>query len=441
MDVTLIVPRWPTNSLWGKVVFRFPYLALTTLAALTPGDVRVRLIDENVEKIDWKATPDLVGISLMTPLAPQGYEIADAYRKRGVPVVLGGIHPSMMPEEARAHADAVVVGEAEGLWPRVVEDVRQGELQPLYRSEGHSPLTNLPLPRRELLKRKAYFFVNTVQTTRGCPFDCEFCSVPQFYGHTYRLRPVEEVEREVRRLEGRFVFFVDDNIAGDKAYTKALFRHLIPYRLKWASQASITIARDQELLRLARQSGCMGLFIGFESLSQKTLKEMGKTFNRAQSYREMIKRIHSHGIGIQGSFIFGSDGDTPSVFAEVVRFTEQTRLDAVLFSILTPFPGTRLYRKMKAEGRILSEDWARYDMNHVVFSPRGMGVEQLQNGFNWAYSRLYSWRSIAKRLLGVRRNLQLFGPQNVGFRRAWLEILKDKDKDVRLQRFQGGGLP
>jgi len=427
MDVTLIVPRWSANSLWGKVVFRFPYLALTTLAALTPGDVRVRLIDENVEEIDWKATADLVGISLMTPLAPRGYGIADAYRKRGVPVVLGGIHPSMMPEEASAHADAVVVGEAEGLWPRVVEDVRQGELQPLYRSEDHSPLTNLPLPRRELLKRKAYFFVNTVQTTRGCPFDCEFCSVTQFYGHTYRLRPVEEVEREVRNLEGRFVFFVDDNIAGDKAYAKALFRRLIPYRLKWASQASITIARDQELLRLARQSGCMGLFIGFESLSQKTLKEMGKTFNRVQSYRDMIKRIHSHGIGIQGSFIFGNDGDTPSVFAEVVRFTEQTRLDAVLFSILTPFPGTRLYRKMKAEGRILTDDWARYDMNHVVFRPRGISVEELQQGFNWAYSRLYSWPSIAKRLLGVRRNLQLFGPQNVGFRRAWLEVLKDKD--------------
>ena len=427
MDLTLIMPRWPANSLWGKVVFRFPYLALTTLAALTPRDVRVRLIDENVEAVNLKEKPDLVGISLMTPLAPRGYEIADAYRKRGVPVVLGGIHASMMPEEASAHADAVLVGEAEALWPRALEDACRSQLQPLYRSEGHSPLENLPLPRRELLKRKAYFFVNTVQTTRGCPFDCAFCSVTQFYGHTYRLRPVEEVAREVRNLEGRFVFFVDDNIVGSGAYAKALFRRLIPYRLKWASQSSITIARDQELLRLARQSGCMGLFIGFESLSQNTLKDMGKSFNRVQSYREMINRIHSHGIGIQGSFIFGNDGDTPSVFAEVVHFTEQARLDAALFSILTPFPGTRLYRKMRAEGRIVTDDWARYDMNHVVFRPRGMRVEQLQQGFNWAYSRLYSWRSIVKRLLGVRRSLQLFGPQNVGFRRAWLEILKDKD--------------
>ena len=427
MDLTLIVPRWPANSLWGKVVFRFPYLALTALAALTPRDVRVRLIDENVEAVNLKAKPDLVGISLMTPLAPRGYEIADAYRKRGVPVVLGGIHASMMPEEASAHADAVLVGEAEDLWPRVIEDACRGELQPFYRSDEHSPLDDLPLPRRELLKRKAYFFVNTVQTTRGCPFDCAFCSVTQFYGHTYRLRPVEEVEREVRNLEGRFIFFVDDNIVGNVAYAKALFRRLIPHGLKWASQSSITIARDRDLLRLVRQSGCMGLFIGFESLSQNTLKEMGKTFNRVQSYTEMINRIHSYGIGIQGSFIFGNDGDTPSVFAEVVDFTEKARLDAALFSILTPFPGTRLYRKMEAEGRILTDDWTRYDMNHVVFRPRGMRVEQLQQGFNWAYSRLYSWRSIVKRLLGVRRNLQLFGPQNVGFRRAWLEILKHKD--------------
>ena len=220
---------------------------------------------------------------------------------------------------------------------------------------------------------------------------------------------------------------MDDNIVGNGAYAKALFRRLIPYRLKWASQSSITIARDQDLLKLARRSGCMGLFIGFESLSQNTLKEMGKSFNRVRSYSEMIKRIHSYGIGIQGSFIFGNDGDTPSVFAEVVDFTEKVRLDAALFSILPPFPGTRLYRRMEAEGRILTDDWTYYDMNHVVFRPQGMAVEQLQQGFNWAYSRLYSWRSIGKRLLGVRRNLQLFGPQNVGFRRAWLEILKHKD--------------
>jgi radical SAM superfamily enzyme YgiQ (UPF0313 family) len=424
MKIFLIIPRWPDSSLWSKVVFRFPYLALTTLAALTPEDVHVRLVDENVEAIDWNESPDLVGISLMTPLAPRGYEIADAYRKRGTPVVLGGIHATMVPDEARAHADAVVAGEAEHVWPQVVHDAQQGRLQPFYCGESRTPLDHLPVPRRELLQRKAYFFINTVQTTRGCPFDCEFCSVTQFYGHTYRVRPLDEVEREVQALEGRFIFFVDDNIIGNSTYAKNLFRRLAPYRLKWASQCSITIGHDPELLSLAQRSGCMGLFIGFESLSQQTLKEMGKTFNAVKTYREMIQRIHHHGIGIQGSFIFGNDDDTPAVFDDIVRFTEQSRLDAALFSILTPFPGTRLYHQMHTDGRILNRDWSLYDMNHVVFQPRSMSVEQLQAGFEWAYSRLYSWPSIIRRLFGIRRNLQLFGPQNVGFRFAWNEILK-----------------
>lgn len=424
MHINLIVPRWPDGSLWSKVVFRFPYLALTTLAALTPDGVTVRLIDENVEDLDWQALPDLVGISLMTPLAPRAYEIAAAYRQRGVPVVLGGIHATMMPEEAANHADAVVVGEAELLWPQVVADALDGKLQPLYRANGYPLLAHLPIPRRELLRRKAYFFVNTVQTTRGCPFDCEFCSVTQFFGNTYRLRPIDEVEGEIQNLEGRFVFFVDDNIIGDGNYARELFQRLAPYRLKWASQASITIAKDGELLNLARRSGCMGLFIGFESLSQQTLQAMGKSFNRVNAYRDRIKRIHDHGIGIQGSFIFGNDGDTPAVFDDTVRFTTENRLDAALFSILTPFPGTRLYYKMCSEGRILSQDWSRYDMNHVVFQPRGMSPQQLQEGFDWAYRRLYSWSSITRRLFGIRRNLQLFGPQNIGFRRAWQQTAK-----------------
>ena len=428
MHINLIVPRWPDGSLWSKVVFRFPYLALTTLAALTPDGVTVRLIDENVEDLDWQALPDLVGISLMTPLAPRGYEIAAAYRQRGVPVVLGGIHATMMPEEAANHADAVVVGEAELLWPQVVADAIEGKLQPLYRASSYPPLAHLPIPRRELLLRQAYFFVNTVQTTRGCPFDCEFCSVTQFFGNTYRLRPIDEVEREIQNLEGRFVFFVDDNIIGDGNYARELFQRLAPYRLKWASQASITIAKDAELLNLARRSGCMGLFIGFESLSQQTLQAMGKSFNRVEAYRDRIKNIHDHGIGIQGSFIFGNDGDTPTVFEDTVRFTTENRLDAALFSILTPFPGTRLYHQMHSEGRILSYDWSRYDMNHVVFEPRGMSPQQLQQGFHWAYRRLYSWSSITRRLLGIRPNLQLFGPQNIGFRRAWQQTAKAQAK-------------
>jgi radical SAM superfamily enzyme YgiQ (UPF0313 family) len=426
--VDLIIPKWPPGSLWSKVVFRFPYLSLTTLAAHSPSDVQVRIVDENVERVDLEASPDLVGISLMTPLAPRGYEIADGYRRRGIPVVLGGIHATMMPDEAAQHAHAVMVGEAETQWAQILRDVRAGELRPMYRAMDSVPLHALPLPRRELLNRKAYFFINTLQTTRGCPFDCDFCSVTQFFGNTYRIRPVEEVEREIQSLEGRFVFFVDDNIVGNREYAAELFRRLIPYRLKWVSQSAITLAKDTALLELARQSGCLGLFIGFESLSQEALKSMGKNFNVVRSYRERIRRIHDHGIGIQGSFIFGNDDDTPDIFDDVVRFTEETRLDAALFSILTPFPGTRLYERMSAQGRILSHDWSRYDMNHVVFQPQRMTPEQLQEGFNRAYERLYSWASIGRRLMGLRRNLQLFLPMNIGFRRAWNEVLADQGK-------------
>ncbi len=428
--VDLIIPRWPSGSLWSKVVFRFPYLSLTALAALSPPDVQIRIFDENVDELIREPGPDLVGISLMTPLAPRGYEIADDYRRRGIPVVLGGIHATMMPEEAARHADAVVIGEAEDLWAVILRDARNNKLEPVYRSERLPSLQALPIPRRELLHRKAYFFINTLQTTRGCPFDCEFCSVTQFFGNTYRMRPVEEIEREIRSLEGRFVFFVDDNIVGDRKYAAELFRRLIPYRLKWASQSAVTLAKDPPLLDLARTSGCMGLFIGFESLSQETLKDMGKSFNVVQTYRERIQRIHDYGIGIQGSFIFGNDSDTPEIFDDVVRFTEETRLDAALFSILTPFPGTRLYRKMSDEGRIITHDWTRYDMNHVVFSPNGMTPRQLQDGFDRAYQRLYSWSSIAGRLWGLRRNMQLFLPMNIGFRRAWNEVIAQREGDV-----------
>jgi radical SAM superfamily enzyme YgiQ (UPF0313 family) len=389
------------------------------LAALVPPDWQVRLVDENVEEIEWDPLPDLAAVSVMTPLAPRGYAIADRFRRSGVPVVLGGIHPTMMPEEAAAHADSVVLGEAEGTWPQVLADARSGRLQPVYRAPGLVNLEGLAIPRRELLRRKAYFFINTTQTTRGCPFDCDFCSVTSFYGRSYRVRPVPEVLAEIERMERSFVFFVDDNIVGRPGYAKQLFRELAPLKIKWFSQAALSIVRDRELLDLARDSGCKGLFIGFESLSQKTLYAMGKSANRAAEYREAVRALHDEGIGIQGSFIFGSDHDDAAVFDDVLRFIEKTHLEAALFSILTPFPGTRIYTRMLEQNRIIDTDWGNYDMNHVVFQPRGMSPRMLQEGFNRAYRRLYGWRSIATRLFPFKRSPVFFAVQNIGFRQAW----------------------
>ncbi len=423
MKLSLIMPKWPAGSLWGQIVFRFPYLALTTLAALTDDEWEIAIVDENAIPLDLSSLPDLVAISIMTPLAPRGYAIADMYRSKGVPVVLGGIHPTMMRDEAKTHADSVVMGEAEQIWQAVLKDSKYGTLQPFYNAAGLSNLKNLPIPRRDLLKQKAYFFKNTIQTTRGCPFDCEFCSVTSFYGRTYRTRPVDDIIHEMAHMEGGFIFFVDDNIVGKATHAKELFKALIPLRVKWFSQASLSMVKDEELLDLAEKSGCKGLFIGFESLSQESLKEMGKSMNRASEYRDAIKTLHDHGIGIQGSFIFGMDQDDPSIFSDVLRFIEKTHLEAALFSVLTPFPGTRIQETLHRENRILHMDWEKYDMNHVVIQPKKMTPQQLQEGFNWAYKRLYGYGSILKRLFPFNKNSFFYGVQNIGFRQGWKRTL------------------
>lgn len=425
MKLLIVAPKWPEDSLWGQIYFRFPYLALTILAALTGEEWKISIIDENVDAIDFSDLPDLVAISIMTPLSKRGYEIADAFRGKGVSVVLGGIHPTMMKDEAKTHADSVVMGEAEETWPLVLSDFKRGNLQPFYESANFCSLDKLAVPERNLLNRKGYFFTNTVQTTRGCPFDCVFCSVTSFYGRTYRVRPVENVISEIAQMEKGFLFFVDDNIVGKPSYAKELFGALIPLKIKWFSQASLSVVKDRELLNLAQRSGCKGLFIGFESLSQENLRAMGKSTNRVSEYKDAIRMLHDHGIGIQGSFIFGMDHDDSSVFSDVIRFIEKTHLEAVLFSVLTPFPGTRIYETLQRENRIIDTDWEKYDMNHVVFRPKKMTPEELQEGFNWAYRRLYGHRSILTRLFPFNRNSLFYGVQNYGFRQAWKKTLRN----------------
>jgi radical SAM superfamily enzyme YgiQ (UPF0313 family) len=421
--IYLIMPRWPENSLWGCMGIKFPYLALTTLAALTPPGMEVRILDENVEATDFEDLPDLAAISLMTPLAPRGYAIADRFRSRGVPVVLGGVHATMLPEEAKGHADAVAVGEGELIWPALLGDFYSGFLKPFYRADRLVSLRNLAPPRRELLKRGAYLFQNTLQTTRGCPNDCDFCSVTTFYGNTYRFRPVPEVLQEIGTLKGNLLFFVDDNIIGHKSYAQELFQGLIPLKKRWVSQATLSLTRDEKLLSLARASGCLGLFVGFESLSQEILNDLGKPFYKVSHYETAIRILHDQGIGIQGSFIFGHDEDTPEAFSRVVRFCDRNRMDAVLFSLLTPFPGTRIYQQMLRENRILHFDWEKYDMNHVVFQPRQMAPETLAQGFREAYKRVYGGASLFRRLAKFQRGLLLFGPMNLSMRRAWKKII------------------
>jgi radical SAM superfamily enzyme YgiQ (UPF0313 family) len=376
----------------------FARLTLTTLAALTPQDIEVKITDENVEPIDFEEDVDLVGVTGMLMHASRAYQIALKFRQRGIPVVMGGPHASSLPLEVKEHVDAVVIGEAEDVWKGLIEDLKKGYLKPFYKADTYCSMKGFPPPRLDLLRKDAYMTINCVQTTRGCPHRCDFCHVTHFFGKTYRCRPVEEVIDEVRALEGEFVVFVDDNIAGNRAYAKELFVRLKPLKKKWASQASVTLTRDPELLRLAAESGCVSLFLGIESLSSENLQEVNKGFNQVQQFEEAIRALHDHDIMIVAGFIFGLDHDDEGVFERTLRFCERNRIELPSFFILTPLPGTPLFQRMDAEKRLLHKDWAKYNGATVVFKPKLMTEETLQRGFNWVCQEAYSWGSILKRV-------------------------------------------
>ncbi len=386
------------------------------VAALTPPEVEVSLTDENVTVIDFQKETDLVGITSLTVTAQRAYEIADTFRARGVKVILGGIHPSMLPEEASQHADSVVIGEAEGIWPGVVEDFKANKLQRVYRQPERPSLLGLPIPRRDLFAEAAYFVPRTISTTRGCPYSCFFCSVTSFFGHTYRCRPVEEILKEIETFNKKGpTIFVDDNIVGNPKFAKELFRALIPHKIKWVGQASVTIARDDELLKLAAASGCIDLFIGFESLSQANLVAVGKKINVVDEYENVIRKIHSHGIAIHGFFIFGFDEEDEDVFQRTVRFAQKMRLETAQFDPLTPYPGTAFCEAMDETGRILTKDWSQYGYN-LTFEPKSMSREKLQAGHDWVWREFYSLPSIWRRVGVARRNLAMLWAVNLYYR-------------------------
>ncbi len=424
MKLELIVPATRENRRKRKKSI-IPPLGLAIVAALTPPDIEISLTDENVTTIDFQKEPDLVGITALTTTAQRAYEIADTFRAKGAKVVLGGIHPSMLPEEAGQHADAVVIGEAEGIWPGLIQDFKAGRLQRTYQQGERPSMVDMPTPRRDLFAKGAYLLKNTVATTRGCPYSCSFCTVTTFFGQTYRCRPVEEVIREVESLgDTRLVIFVDDNIVGNPKYAKELFRALIPLKIKWLSQASVTIAKDDELLELAAASGCIDLFIGFESLSPENLVAIGKKINAADEYEDVITKIHSHGIGVHGFFIFGLDEDNAESFDRAVRFAQSMRLESAQFDILTPYPGTAFHESLDKAGRILTKDWSQYG-HDLMFETKGLSRDSLQKGRAWAWREFYGLRSIWKRIGVPHRNLLTFWAANLYYyyRVHWLKSL------------------
>ncbi len=431
----LISPLASKSLLGGDFYFRVPYLGLLKVASLTPPDWKVSIIDEKVEPIDFKVDTDLVGITAMTPAAKRGYEIADTFRQNGKKVIMGGMHISKMPDEALQHCDSVVIGEAEDLWDKVLNDYEKGELKRIYRHEnGYPTLVNRPIPNWDLYRDKGYLPVHAIETTRGCPHNCEFCSVTSSFGGKFRNRPVKEVEKEIQNLkpfEGRFilknvVFFADDNIISSRRHAKDLLQSIIPYNLKWLGQTSVNIAKDDEMLTLCRKSGCMGLLIGFESLSIDNLTNVGKTFNKPQDYINVVKKMHDYGLGVDGSFVLGFDHDDEGVFDRTIEFIDKAKIDVVYFSILTPYPGTALYLKMLDAGRLIDTDWSNYNTNNVVFMPKLMKPETLLDGYHKVLKESFSYRSIFKRLWGNGTYKNFFYPMNFGFRQTIKKTIKHK---------------
>jgi radical SAM superfamily enzyme YgiQ (UPF0313 family) len=392
--------------------FQVPPLALGILAGLTPAEYEIELVDENLRDMDFSRVPDLVAITCLTASAPRAYEISRRFRELGAKVVLGGIHPSAVPLEAARHADCVVIGEAEGVWPRLLEDFQAKRLKRFYK--GRKPVASeIAVPKRDIFAGQGYFLKGTVQTSRGCPFGCDFCSVQRFFGNKFRFRSVASVVDEVRALATKFVTFVDDNIAGSYPYARELFAGLAPLNIRWICQAPISIGKDHSFLNLMHKAGCRGVFVGFESIMPDCLKEVGKSANMVDKFMDYIKRIHDAGISIEGAFIFGFDHDDKGVFERTLEFINKAKIDFAQFGILTPFPGTKLQQRLKRQKRIVTTDWEKYDITKAVFKPAKMSMEELNEGRQWIEDEFYSFKGTVRRMFGLGGRVRYLIPMLV----------------------------
>jgi len=439
--------RWTKYRVWKP-------LGLQIVAGLTPPEWEVRIIDENLGVPDYGALPrpDLVGITAFTSQAPRAYELAGEFRHRGVPVVMGGVHATLRLEEAMERVDSVVTGEAESVWAHVLEDARQGRLEPVYAGEFVN-MADVPPARNDLLT-SGYAF-GSIQTTRGCPLDCSFCSVSVFNGKRYRQRPVEKVVEEFRTIRERLVLIVDDNLIGTSrkhlARAKDLFRAMIRARLrkKWICQATINIADDDELLMLAAQAGCKGVFVGFESPTEEGLAEVGKKFNllKGRDFRASVARIQRRKIFVAGSFIMGLDTDERGIGKRIADTAERYGVDLLNVLFLTPLPGTRLWHEMESQGRIAAdsfpEDWKYFTLTFPVARYKHLSWDGIFQEMDACDRRFYSLPQILRRIgrsLWRRRRPLFVAVSNLSFRHN-LRTARRLHREVDVSRGQPLGLP
>ena len=399
------------------------------LASRVPADWHVTHVDEEAEDIDWSARPDLVGITFHTPSACHAYGLAARFRAQGACVALGGPHVTLLPDEAALHADVIFVGEAEGLWEKFLDAFVKGSYLRTYKQDGPVSLEGVPMARKELYRRKD-FTSGVLFATRGCPNHCDFCAILLMYGRGLRRRPVAEVAAEYGSFRGKRIIFWDDNITADRQYAKDLFRAIAPHRKWWSSQATIQAAQDEDLLEAAARSGCKQLFLGLESVSQSSMEEVSKRFNRVEEYARAIDRIHAYGIAVQAGIVFGFDHDSPAIFGDTLDFLEQSGVQNATFNILTPYPGTPLFRRLESQGRILTKDWEKYNgRTDVVFQPRRMSAGELLEGYRYANQRFYSLSSVVKRLCRSPVGMWWTLPLNLAYLVSWAAAQAGRGRD------------
>lgn len=413
MKILLITPTIDNERRTNKGLM-MPQLSLYILEGLTPPEHEVMIVEEETEEVDLEYDCDLVGISCMTTNAPRAYELCREFKMRGKTVVLGGVHPTILPDEALKHADCVVIGEAEGAWVTLLSDFQNNTLKRTY----HEPLPDLRKYIHKdfsrIIKRRLFNLI-PLMTTRGCPYSCDFCCVTNLFGKKIRHVPVENVVCDIKESGAKNFIFLDDNIIGHPKYAKELFRAIKPLNIKWVGQASVSLlVGDDELMKLAAESGCKVLFFGIESVSVIQLKTMRKAIKEIENLEIAIKKIKKMGILIHASIVFGFDNDTKDIFDETVRVLIKNKVSTVSFNVLTPYPGTKVYEDLKSENRLTTTDWRYYDHNTVVFRPKNMSPYELQIGKVNARKKFYSISSVIRRLLGNFYSPLLYLPMNYG---------------------------
>ena len=421
MKIALLAPAGAMhryNGNFGKSLHYAP-LTLTTLAACIPDElnVDVKIYDETAGTIPLDLEADLIGITCITGTSSRCYAYADHFRKKGITVVMGGVHPTIMPDEAAQHADCIMTGFSENTFPQMLRDFQNGQIKKRYDQEKDYSIAGRPIPRRELLDKRKYITTNSVEAIRGCSLPCTFCAYPAAFGRTIHKRPIPEVIREIEMLHSKVILFPDVNLITDRSHAVKLFTEMIPLKKMWLGLATSSVGMDDELINVFRKSGCKGLLIGFESISQSSQQYIRKGVNHVKDYQELMQRLHDAGILVQGCFAFGADDEDPSVFERTVEMVIQTKIDLPRYSILTPFPNTGYYKQLEQEKRIIERDWAMYDVEHCVYIPKLMTPEQLEQGTEWAWRETYKFTNITKRLSPFRHSPWLSLPLNFGYKK------------------------